>query len=215
MRQCSVTLRLLLVVLCLFASSVSALAAGGENLGHVSRVKGAAYAVQGPELRELVLGEIVRRSDVIKTGPGARLELTMLDETRLTLGADTEMALERYDLGRQAGAGAVLLRLAKGVFRVATGQLAALRGGPFEVATPFGTVGIRGTDFWGGFLEPNEFSVLLVSGSGVYIQNDAGKSEIIQPLEGVRMASPVAPPPAPTLWSPTRRAQAFASVSFE
>jgi len=210
-------------MLCLFFAPGADLiarahASGGENIGHVSRIQGVAFAVQGAELRELAVNDLVRRSDVLKTGPGARLELTMLDETRLTLGADTEFGLLRYDLGRQAGAGAVLLKLTKGAFRVATGRLEALRAEreePFEVQTPIAVIGIRGTDFWGGFLTADELSVLLISGSGVYIKNDAGRSEIVRPLEGVRMTSPTAPPPAPTLWSPDRRAAAFRTVSFD
>jgi len=196
----------------------SAWAAGGENVGHVSRVQGAAYAVQGAELRELAVNDLIRRTDVLRTGPGARLELTMLDETRLTLGADTELGVERYDLGRRPGAGAVLLRFVKGAFRVVTGRLEALRAEreePFEVVTPFAVIGIRGTDFWGGFLDAGELSVLLISGRGVYLRNDAGRSEIVRPLEGVRLASPAAPPPEPTLWSPDRRARAFATVRFD
>lgn len=196
----------------------AALAAGGENIGHVSRIKGVAFAVDGKNMQELALNALIQRGETIKTGPGARVELTMLDETKLTLGADTEFSLLRYDLGRQAGPGAVLLRLAKGAFRVATGRLEALRAEreePFEVQTPIAVIGIRGTDFWGGFLTADELSVLLISGSGVYIRNDAGRSEIVRPLEGVRMTSPTAPPPAPTLWSPDRRAAAFKTVSFD
>ena len=193
----------------------AALAAGGENLGHVSRIQGAAFAEQGREMHELALHSLVQRGDVLKTGPGARLELTMLDETRLTLGADTVFALERYDLGRQQGAGAVLIKLTKGAFRLATGELSALRGGPFEVGTPLGTIGIRGTEFWGGYLSAEELSVLLIAGKGVYIKNDAGVTEIIKPLEGVTLRDRGVPPPAPSLWSPDKRARAFRTVEFD
>ena len=192
-----------------------ALAAGGENLGHVSRLKGASFAQHGQELRPLALNSPVQRQDILKTGPGARLELTLLDETKLTLGADTTFALERYDLARQKGEGAVLLKLTKGAFRVATGELSALRGGPFEVDTPLGTIGIRGTEFWGGFLTDTELSVLLISGKGVYIKNDGGRTEIVKPLEGVTLRSKDAPPPAPTLWTPEKRAAAFKTVQFD
>jgi len=190
-----------------------ALAAGGDNVGHVSRVKGAAFATRGAELRPLEPGTLLHRKDVLKTGPEARLEVTMLDETKLTLGADTVLALERYDLGQKQGE--VLLKLTKGAFRVATGGLAALRGGPFEVSTPLGVIGIRGTDFWGGFLEAEELSVLLISGKGVYIKNDAGQTEILRPLEGVVLRSATVPPPAPSLWSPDKRSRAFKTVSFD
>ncbi|MDQ7835125.1 MAG: FecR family protein [Humidesulfovibrio sp.] len=197
------------------ALSPSAFAAGGENLGHVSRIQGAAFAQRGQNLERLALNSPVKREDTLKTAMDSRLELTMLDETKLTLGAGTEFVLERYDLGRQQGAGAVLLKLTKGAFRVATGELSALRGGPFEVGTPLGTIGIRGTDYWGGYLGTDEINVLLISGKGVYIKNDGGTTEILKPLEGVTIRSATAPPPAPTLWSPEKRDRAFKTVAFD
>lgn len=197
------------------ALSPFAFAAGGENLGHVSRIQGAAFAQRGQNLERLALNSPVKREDTLKTAMDSRLELTMLDETKLTLGAGTEFVLERYDLGRQQGAGAVLLKLTKGAFRVATGELSALRGGPFEVGTPLGTIGIRGTDYWGGYLGTDEINVLLISGKGVYIKNDGGTTEILKPLEGVTIRSATAPPPAPTLWSPEKRDRAFKTVAFD
>ncbi len=192
-----------------------ALAAGGDNLGHVSRVQGQAFARQGRDLRPLALNSSVKREDTLLTTGGARLELTLLDETKLTLAADTEFSLERYDLGRQQGAGAVLLKLTKGAFRLATGELSALRGGPFEVSTPLGTIGIRGTEFWGGHLGSEEVNVLLISGKGVYIKNEGGMTEILKPGEGITMSSRTQPPPAPVLWGLDKRARAFKTVEFD
>ena len=205
-------------------------AAEGENVGHVSRVKGNVYVLHAGELLAAVPGVPVRRADVLKTGPGARVEVTMLDETRLTLGADTVLAVERYDLGRQSGQGAVGLLLTKGSFRVVTGQLSALRGGPFEMLTPLATIGIAtsgplgspaaagalgGTDVWGGFLAPEELGVLHLAGPGAYVKNDGGRCDVARTFEGVRLTSPTAPPPEPTLWSPDRRAKALRGVAFD
>jgi hypothetical protein len=203
----------LLALLLAFAGTGGALAADVESVGHVTRTQGLSYAVQGSVLKELAPNALIGRKDVLKTGPNARLEVTLLDETKLTIGADTVFSVERYDLGRQNGG--VLLKLTKGVFRVATGQLEALRGGPFEVSTPLATIGIRGTDFWGGSLAEDEISVLLISGKGVYIVNEGGRTEIVRPMEGVNLHSATSPPPAPSMWSPDRRERAFKSVSFD
>lgn len=206
----------LALTFCLLAafSLGTAHAADVETVGHVSRIQGLCYAVQqGSQLRQLSKSALVGRKDVLKTGPGARLEVTLLDETKLTLGADTSFSVERYDLGKQGGA--VLLKLTKGAFRVATGGLESLRGGAFEVQTPLGTIGIRGTDFWGGYLSENEISVLLISGKGVYVVNDGGRAEIVRPMEGLTLTSASAPPPAPSMWSPEKRERAFKTVAFD
>jgi hypothetical protein len=57
--------------------------------------------------------------------------------------------------------------------------------------------------------------VLLISGKGVYVVNDGGRTEIVRPLEGVVLKTRTDPPPAPSLWSPDKRARAFKSVSFD
>ena len=210
---------LALLLFCLFPASLfAAEAAGGPEdtaIGHVRRVQGTSFLVRGGELRDVKQGAPVLRGESLRTGPGARVELTMLDETRLTVGADAVFDLERYDLGRQRGAGAVLLRLAKGAFRVATGKLDALRGGPFEVDTPVGTIGIRGTEFWGGYLSETEVSVLLISGSGVYVKNDAGRTEILKAGFGVTVRSRGEIPPPAIMWSPDKAARAFKTVAFD
>ena len=183
------------------------------RVGHVTRAQGLSFAVQGSVLRALEPNALIGRKDVLKTGPGSRLEITLLDETKLTLGADTVFSIERYDLGGSTGG--VLLRLSKGAFRVATGGMESMREGPFEVATPLGVIGIRGTDFWGGFLAEGELSVLLISGKGVYIATDGGRTEIVRPMEGIALRSASAPPPSPSMWSPDKRERAFRSVAFD
>jgi len=184
-----------------------------ESVGHVSRAQGVSFAAQGDALRALEPNALIGRKDVLKTGPGSRLEIILLDETTLTLGADTVFSVERYDLGRSEGG--VPLKLAKGVFRVATGRMEAMRGGPFEVSTPLGVIGIRGTDFWGGYLVENELSVLMLSGKGVYVVNDGGRAEIVRPMEGLTLRSLSTPPSAPSLWSPDKRARALRTVAFD
>jgi ferric-dicitrate binding protein FerR (iron transport regulator) len=184
-----------------------------ESVGHVSRAQGVSFAVKGEVLRALEPNALIGRKDVLKTGPGSRLEIILLDETRLSLGADTVFSVERYELGRSEGG--VLLRLTKGAFRVSTGGMEATREGPFEVVTPLGVIGIRGTDFWGGFVAENELSVLLLSGKGVYVVNDGGRMEIVRPMEGLTLRSLSTPPPSPSLWSPDRRARALRTVAFD
>jgi ferric-dicitrate binding protein FerR (iron transport regulator) len=208
-------LRALLPALLLALSCLCEAQAAGdvESVGHVSRAQGVSFAVQGNVLRALGPNALIGRKDVLKTGPGSRLEIILLDETRLSLGADTVFSVERYDLGRHEGG--VLLKLAKGAFRVATGSMEAMREGPFEVSTPLGVIGIRGTDFWGGFLAENELSVLLLSGKGVYVVNDGGRMEIVRSMEGLTLRSLSTPPPTPSMWSPDKRARAIRTVAFD
>lgn len=205
----------LAMALALAAVCPGVAAAESENVGHAVRVHGSAFVLHAGALLPMAPGTPVRRLDVVRTAPGARVEVVMLDESRLVLGPDTVLAVERYDLGRQTGQGAVRLLFTKGSFRIVTGQLSALRGGPYEIITPFATLGVRGADAWAGFLAPEELGVLHLGGGAVFVRNDGGRCEITRNAEGVRLTSPTAPPQEPTLWSPDRRAQALRGVSFE
>lgn len=212
-RPAALPLLFLLLFLLSALPALPALSGELENVGSVSRARGLSYAVQDGALRELAPGALIGRKDVLKTGPGARLELLLLDETQLTLGENAVLSVERYDLGRKEGS--ALLRLSKGVFRAVTSRLEGVRGGGLEIVTPLATIGIRGTDFWGGLDEKDGLSVLLISGKGVYVFNDGGRTEITRPFEGVSVRSPSAPPPSPSLWSPERRQRALKTVAFD
>ncbi|SNR77333.1 FecR family protein [Humidesulfovibrio mexicanus] len=194
------------------AFSLGAYAADVESIGHVSRAQGLSFAVRGANLRALERNSLVGRDDVLKTGPGSRLEIVLLDETRLALGADTVFGVERYGLGRRGGG--VLFKLDKGSFRLVTGGMEATREVAFEVATPLGVVGVLGADFWAGLLLEGELDVLLVSGKGVSVVTDGGRTEITRPMEGLSLSSRAAPPPAPSMWSPDRRERALRTVAF-
>jgi hypothetical protein len=49
----------------------------------------------------------------------------------------------------------------------------------FKVQTPLGVIGVRGTRFWGQ--HDNQFvQVLLLSGKGVYLENEQGRVDMAQ-----------------------------------
>ena len=49
----------------------------------------------------------------------------------------------------------------------------------FKVQTPLGVIGVRGTRFWGQ--HDNQFlQVLLLSGKGVYLENEQGRVDMTQ-----------------------------------
>jgi hypothetical protein len=49
----------------------------------------------------------------------------------------------------------------------------------YEVRTAVATIGVRGTDFWGGYgLTENGLDVLMLEGKGVYVQTEAGTVEL-------------------------------------
>ena len=68
----------LFLALFLAFASAPAFAAEVESVGHVTRVQGVSFAVQGSVLRPMLINALISRKDVLKTGPGARLEITQI-----------------------------------------------------------------------------------------------------------------------------------------
>lgn len=102
----------LLIGLWTFVSWVSGAEASGDELaGRVSRVQGAAMAMQDALPRPLKAGDSILAGDVLSTGKGARLEVTMVDETVLALGEKAVLVVSEYVMGAKPNAALRLLQL--------------------------------------------------------------------------------------------------------
>ncbi|MEJ1958433.1 MAG: FecR family protein [Nitrosomonadales bacterium] len=205
------------IVYSLFAalSVHTALAAEAAIAGKVIHVQGAAFTNHRESSDNLSLGSEVLVGDHIVTGHNTRLGLRMVDGTVLSLGADTEFAINDYRYQEQEHQGTARLELIKGVFRAVTGAIGKLKERDFKVQTSIGTIGIRGTDFWGGFYFTKALDVALLGGKGIYIENAAGRVEITKTGEGATVHRAYKPPSAPIRWSDQKLSAAKQSVTWE
>jgi len=106
-----------------------------------------------------------------------------------------------------------VLKLASGVSRAASGGVARLRGKPLRIETPTGTLGIRGTEFWGE-QSADSLLVALLGGGGVFVENASGRTEIGEIGHATKVDAPgQAPTPAFALTSEQIEA-ALATVAW-
>jgi hypothetical protein len=91
-----------------------------------------------------VRGTPVDRGDRITTGANGMVQLTMVDQARLSLRPSTQFVIEQYGDRRGSEEGAVL-SLIKGTLRTFTGLLAAANRDKFTMRTRVATIGIRGS----------------------------------------------------------------------
>ena len=139
-----VWLRLLLGMLVLFP--VATLAAE-EIVGSIKTVEGSAVVVRDGGLLEARPGIRLLRGDVLRTGENGRIGVIFRDDTLLSLGGDTEMAIEQFAFAPGAGRFGLVLHMIRGVAAFLSGQIAKLAPDAVRVETPVGTVGVRGTRF--------------------------------------------------------------------
>jgi hypothetical protein len=184
-----------------------------EVIGAVSRIQGDASGTRGGAMRALALNAAVFRNEVVSTGNAARLEITFADNTRLTLGERARLTLNRYVYNPGAGRGTIRFRVA-GAFRFLSGQVSRLPRSDVAVTTPHATIGVRGTEFWGGPIDNQVLGVFLIEGA-VSVSNAAGRQILNQRGQGTNIARRGAAPGPVTFWPQDKVNRALATVAFQ
>lgn len=134
------------VMLLILAAAVPA-AAEPVVVGSVKMVEGSCYVVREGTQLPLHGGERLFLADTLRTGPDGALGALLRDNTALTLGPDTELAVERFAFEPARGELEMVLRLLKGMASYLSGQIAKLAPDTVRFETPTATVGVRGTRF--------------------------------------------------------------------
>lgn len=181
-------------------------------VGTVTRLQSSAVAMQNAFPRILATGDPILLGDVISTGKGARLTMTMTDGGEFTLGESTIFVVQEYIMGLD-GNNAVM-RLLEGAFVATSGALMEQANAGFTVETELATIGIRGTTFWGGSLD-DKFSVLLLDGKGVYVETSAGRVDLDTIGQGTSVGPEQETPTPPKQWGQAKIDRAKSTVSYD
>lgn len=184
--------------------------AWAEPVATVSRLVGDAEITQ-PHPGVLTQGADVSVGDAIVTKNGARLELRFVDGMDLILGENAHLVIDRLIYDPTTATGQATLQIPDGAFRVITGAIAKLPDHPFQLTTPYASVGVRGTDFWGGPLD-DPFAMVAIAGS-ISITTPTGTA-ILTPGQGIEIRSLGGPPSFPHPWSADKTARALKTVDF-
>ncbi len=99
-----------------------------------------------------------------------------------------------------------------GAFRFVSGKLAGLASDDMTVRTPSATIGIRGTDFWGGDIDAS-YGVFLFSGR-VVVTTLGGAAVLDRPGTGTSVTDAAAAPGPVVTWPQAKVARAAATVTF-
>jgi hypothetical protein len=144
------------------------------------------------------------------TGLESRVLLQFVDGTRTTLGAQTTYRIDTYDWQPAAKSTAVY-ELVKGVFKTVTGAITRTES-HYQVNTPIGSIGIRGTEFWGGYLVPDKVDVLFISGDSIIdVSNRFGTISLLEPGLGTTLSANKAPT-EPKRWPQAKVGKAVNTV---
>jgi hypothetical protein len=201
---------LLFGAILVIASPVSQGFAAPEKVGAVDKVQGDAEAAQAGQSRSLAVPGDVLFLDRIQTGDGARFEATLNDGARLTLGEHGHLIIDKfvYDPAKEGGALSVRV---KGAFLFVGGKIEGPTGGNVAIHTPVGTIGVRGTTVWGGFIDGG-YGVLVLDGE-VTVSTKRGKVNL-EKGQGTMVYGNRAPGKAAP-WPDQRVKTAVATITFK
>ena len=135
--------RTIAAALVLALCAAPALAQPAANIGVAATVIDKMQGSAGGE-RTIGQGDKVYKDEVVQTGELGKGQLLFLDETTLTVGPNSRVTLDRFVYDPSRGTGTVTLTAVRGVFRFVSGSLPSQA---YEIKTPAGSIGVRGTIF--------------------------------------------------------------------
>ena len=136
--------RWMLAVALVAGAAPQALAA---DIGQIKVSKGAVTIDRAGNALPGNLGVHVQQGDVVKTGADGSVGITMSDNSLLSAGPNSVLALDQYAFDTTTNQGRFDTSLKKGTLAVVSGRLAKQSPGSMTVSTPSAILGVRGTEF--------------------------------------------------------------------
>jgi hypothetical protein len=134
----------------LFAATAWAVAIGMPqaativDTGKAVGVAPSAVAQGSGATRTLFVGADVALGERVTTGRTGQVQLIFTDDTHLVVGPNSSLVIEDYLLRKDQSVGKFTVTALAGTFRFITGKSAK---DAYDIKTPTGTIGVRGTAF--------------------------------------------------------------------
>jgi hypothetical protein len=140
-------LALLVVGTCALVTGAAApaLAQAATPAGRVKVASGTAAIVRGGQELPAPVGTEVFEADVLRTGADGRLAVMLRDETRVSLGPGSEVALAAFAYAPSESRLGLTLKMARGMLSYVSGIVAKLAPASVNIQTPTAIIGVRGT----------------------------------------------------------------------
>jgi len=121
--------------------------AAAEDAGQIKVVNGPVTIERGGKSLPAVIGARVQQSDILRTGAGGSVGVTMMDNTLVSAGPNSELVIERYAFNSTTHQGQFDAGLRRGTLSMVSGKIAKQSPGAVRVITPGTVLGARGTEF--------------------------------------------------------------------
>ncbi len=133
---------------------------------------------------DVASGHSIPLESRVVTGPDARMQFLLPDDTTFTMGPNGDMVMDKFVYDPSDAPG-IDVRLVRGLFRFVTGRIARRRPDDLRVRLNVGDLGFRGTDAEISCVPGSEGYVKLFEGQAVITVKDTGREIVLNPGEMV------------------------------
>ena len=136
---------LLSAVLMVLVVATAAVAA--DEVGQIKVSKGEVHIERNGKSLPAPVGAKVQLRDVVVTGADGSAGVTFLDNSLMSVGPGSALAIDRFAFDSTTNQGAFESSLKRGTLSVVSGKIAKQTPDAMKVRTPAAILGVRGTEF--------------------------------------------------------------------
>ena len=129
------------------AALLAAPAQAEDWAGTVKAVQGTVTLERGGAPLPVKVGDKLLQKDKLVTGKDSRVAATLRDDTLISVGAQSQVAVNEFAFDPATQAGSVFISVLRGVTAMVSGLVVKANPLAMRVTTPTATIGIRGTEF--------------------------------------------------------------------
>jgi len=122
-------------------------AAAADNVAVVKVVKGTVTVLRDGRPSPATVGMALQEHDVVTTGTDGSVGITFQDDSLLSAGPASMLAIDRFAFNPTTHAGHFETTLRRGTLAVVSGKIAKQSTEAMRVRTPSTVLGVRGTEF--------------------------------------------------------------------
>ena len=133
----------------------------GSEAGVTASIKKRVTGIVADSKRKLSKGDAVFQNEAIVTSSGAQGEFVLKDDTKLAVGPNSRIVLDKFVYDPKKNTGTLVLKATRGAFRFISGKSGS---SAYTIKTPVASIAVRGTIFDGYINKKGEIAILLVKG---------------------------------------------------
>ena len=153
-----------------------------DGVGGVEDIVNFAWSTIAPDPKdEIEFEDAVYMNEVVETGDESALVIKFSDGSKLTLGENAKVVIDRYVYNPGGADSAQAITLTKGAFRFLSGSIPKDK---VEIKTPAVSIGIRGTELVFDVAEDGQTEMSTIAGQADVTDGD-GETLTVNPDESI------------------------------